>query len=212
MSMAAGDLGVQAVFLRDLPDDDEFLRRDFAAGHARHHRIGAVLLHVRQVVVVGVLQRRVTLLEHELVPARGENRRDRRLADVAAESLAVFLDDCVEGLELANAHEVEQLLTCVWKMFAHRDIDADAALLELGIQQLGDQRRATTAGGARLRLRLQCADGGAARFYGRADSTFGNVVAGAHLCGRRQRGQRIGRGCTRAGRGRRKQHGFGILG
>ena len=56
-ALAAGDLGVQAVLLRDRADDDELVRRDLAARHARDDGIGAVLLHVGEEVVVRVLQR-----------------------------------------------------------------------------------------------------------------------------------------------------------
>ena len=88
-ALAAGDLGVQAVLLRHLADDDELLGRDLATRHARDDRIRAVLLHVGEEVVVGVLQRRVALLEHEFVPAGRDDGRHRRLADVAAEARAV---------------------------------------------------------------------------------------------------------------------------
>ena len=210
-ALAAGDLGVQAVLLRDRADGDEPFRRDLAARHARHDRIRAVLLHVGEEVVVGVLQRRVALLQHELVPARGEDGRHRRLADVAAQAAAVLGDHVLEGLELADAHQVEQLLARVRKVLAHRGVDADAALLELGVEDLRHQRRAAAAGGAGLGLGLERADRGAAAFDGRAEAALGHVVAGTDLRGFRQRGQRVGRGCTRSGRARRKQHAFRVL-
>ena len=89
-ALAAGDLGVEAVLLRDLADRDQAVGRDFAARHARHDRVGAVLLDVGEEVVVGVLQRRVLLLQHELVPARRENAGHGRFADVAAEAAAML--------------------------------------------------------------------------------------------------------------------------
>ncbi len=90
-------------------------------------------------------------------------------------------------------------------------VDADAALLELGVENLRDQRRAAAAGGAGLGLALERADRGAAGFDGRAQAALGHVVAGADLCGFRQRGQRVGRGCTRKAARRRKQHAFRVL-
>ncbi len=86
-ALAAGDLRVQAVFLGHLRDDQQLVGRDLAAGDARHHRIAAVLLQVREVVVVRVLQDGLVLLQHELVVLRGEDRADGGLADVAAEPL-----------------------------------------------------------------------------------------------------------------------------
>src|SRR5882672_2135044 len=89
-ALRAGDLRVQAELLRHLPEDDELLGRDLASRNARHDRVGAVLLQVGEEVVVRVLQRRVLGLEDHLVPARGEDRRHRRLADVATSAFPVF--------------------------------------------------------------------------------------------------------------------------
>ena len=82
--------------LRDLAEDDQLFRRDLAARHARHDRIGAVLLQVGEEMIVGVLQRRVPRIEDHLVPARGEDRGDRRLADVAAAAFAMLRDQLVK--------------------------------------------------------------------------------------------------------------------
>src|SRR5471030_2146233 len=83
-ALAAGDLGVQAVLLGDHADGDQAIGRDFAAGHARHHRVGAVLLYIAEEVVVGVLQVGVFFFQHEVVPARGQDAGGDRLADFAA--------------------------------------------------------------------------------------------------------------------------------
>ncbi len=58
-ALAAGDLRVQAVLLGDLPEGDQLVGRDLAAGHARHDRVQPAALHVGQEAVVGVLQRLV---------------------------------------------------------------------------------------------------------------------------------------------------------
>ncbi len=55
--LPAGDLRVEAVFLGDAGDHRELLRRDLAAGHARHDGIQSAALHVRQEAVVRVLER-----------------------------------------------------------------------------------------------------------------------------------------------------------
>ena len=167
---------------------DEFLRRDLAAGNARHDRVGAVLLHVREEVVVGVLQRRLVALQHELVPARGEHRRDGRFADVAAHTSAVLVDQCVEGLHLADAHQVIQLLARVREVFAQVVVYRDAADRELGFQHL----RATSGAQpphdvAAFVAFFNAPMRRAAGFDGGADRTFRDVVARTDL---RRRGVR----------------------
>ena len=87
--LSAGDLGVEAELAGDLADGDELLRRDLAAGHARHDRVGAVFLHVGEKVVVRVLQRGTLAGEHEPVPTRGQNGGHGGFADVATQSAAV---------------------------------------------------------------------------------------------------------------------------
>src|SRR5918999_1854235 len=54
-ALAPGDLGVEAVFLCHLTDDDQLLRRDFAPWNARDDRVGAILLDIGEEVVVAVL-------------------------------------------------------------------------------------------------------------------------------------------------------------
>ena len=54
-ALSAGDLRVQTVLLRHLAQDDELVRRDFAARHARHHGVSAAALDVGQEAIVGVL-------------------------------------------------------------------------------------------------------------------------------------------------------------
>ena len=89
-ALAAGDLGVEAVLLGDLSEGDELVRRDLAARYARHDRVRAVLLDVREEAIVGVLQRAVRLLEDRLGVEAGEDARDRGLADLAAVPRAVL--------------------------------------------------------------------------------------------------------------------------
>ena len=85
--------------------------RDFAGGDPGNDRIGAVLLDIGEKVVVGVLQGRLVARQHELVPARGENRCDRGLADIAAEAASMLAQQLVERAQTADAHQMEQLLS-----------------------------------------------------------------------------------------------------
>ena len=54
-ALAAGDFGVELVFFADLPQGNQHVGADFAAGDARHDRISAVFLHIGQKGIVGVL-------------------------------------------------------------------------------------------------------------------------------------------------------------
>src|SRR5206468_8811713 len=85
-ALAARDLRVEAVLGRDRGDDPELLRSDLAARDARNHRIGAVLLHVRERAVVGVLQRPASAVERVAAVLAGQDGSDGRLADVAPAS------------------------------------------------------------------------------------------------------------------------------
>src|SRR5262249_40209725 len=59
-ALAAGDLGVKTVLAGDFPQDDELLRSDLTAWHARHHGVQAAALDIGEEAVVGVLKRRVS--------------------------------------------------------------------------------------------------------------------------------------------------------
>lgn len=105
-------------FLATWPTAIRPVGRDFAAGHAWHHGIGAVLLDVAQVVVVAVLQAGQFFLEHKLVPARREHAGRHGLADVAAHAFAVAREQVFKSLDLAHAHQVVDLLARVREVLA----------------------------------------------------------------------------------------------
>src|SRR3989475_12610430 len=125
-------------------------------------RSGAVLLQVSEEVIVRVLQRRWPGLEDHLVPARGEDRGEGGLADVAAATAAMPRDDRIETHELADPDEVEQLLARIVEVLAQVVFHVDAAFLQLAVQDLLHQRAAAAAGGAGLRRFLQCPERGGA--------------------------------------------------
>ncbi len=178
-ALAAGDLGVEVEFLRDLADGDELVGGDLAAGDAGHHRIRAVFLHVGEVVVVGVLEDCGVALEDEVVPAGGEDGGDRGLADVAAAAAAVLVDECLEALDPADAHEVVQLLARVGKMLAEVVADGEPLAGELCLEYLGDQRATAPTGAGSARGLFQGAERGAAGFDGGAERALGDVVTRA---------------------------------
>ena len=108
------------------PERDQLVGRDLAAGHARHDRVGAVALDVGEEAIVGVLQRQVLLVEHVLVPGRREDRRHRRLADLAAAPAAVARESSSNVFELVEPHQVIELLARVREVLAEVDCDGDA--------------------------------------------------------------------------------------
>ncbi len=76
-----------------------------------HHRVGAVALDVGEEVVVGVLQRRLLAVEDVAVDERGEDRRHRRLADLAAAAACRgAASSSANDAEPCTRDEVEQLL------------------------------------------------------------------------------------------------------
>ena len=90
MRWRAGDLGVEAELCRRLrPIAISCVGVISPAGDARDDRIRAVALDVGHEAVVGVLQRPVLRRDDVLVPRRREDRRDGRLADLAAPAAAV---------------------------------------------------------------------------------------------------------------------------
>ena len=97
--LATGDLGVEGVLLGDLTESDELIGGDLPGRHARHDRIGPVLLDVGEEAVVGVLEGPVALVEDGLVEYAGQDAGHRRLADLAAAALAVLGDEPGEGAD-----------------------------------------------------------------------------------------------------------------
>src|SRR2546425_2426375 len=186
-ALRAGDLRIEAVALRHFAEHDQLVGRDLAAGNARHDRISAVLLQVGEEMIVGVLQRRMPGLEDHLVPAGGEDRRDRRLADVAAFALAVPRDQLIEGADAIHLHQVEELLARVREVLAEVVGDRDALLLELQVDERLGERPAAAAAGRALGGFLQRAERRAAGLHGIADLSLRDAVAGADQRRVRQR-------------------------
>src|SRR5882762_6566597 len=194
-ALGAGNLRIQTVFPRHLAEHDQLLGHDFAAGNPRDDRIRAILLQVGEEVIVRVLQRRVPGLQDHLVPARGEDRREGGLADVAAAAPAVLGDDGVEAHKLAHAYKVEQLLARVVEVLTQMVLHVDATLSQLAVQNLFYERAAAAAGGAGFGRLLQPA--------------LAHVVAGAD--GGRRRQQVHPEALLRAF-ARRQDQVFGVLG
>ena len=178
--LPAGELGVEAVLLRDLADHDQLFRRDLAAGNPRNDRIGAAALDVGQEAVVRVLQ--PGMIENVLVPEAGEDGSHGRFADLASMPSAVALHKLVERADLLDLDDLEKLLPGVGEMLAEVIIHLAAGRLQFGMQKLGHQREASAAAGAGLSGRLDLPHGVELSFANRAaDLPFADVVAGADL-------------------------------
>src|SRR5262249_49188224 len=176
--LRAGDLGVEAVLLRYVTEHDQLLRRDLAARHPRHDGIGAVFLQVGEEMVVGVLQRRMPGLQDHLVPARREDRRRRRLADVAAPAFAVSRNQIAEGLDRIYFYEMKKLLARVGEVLAQVVGDGAPLLLELGVDDRFGERAAAAAAGCAFRRLLQRAKRRHAAAHRFADLPLRYAVAG----------------------------------
>ena len=111
-------------------------------------------LDVGEEAVVGVLERRVGWVEDALVPEARQDRRDGRLADLAAVPAAVRGDQGVERLDLLDHHDLIELLAAVREVLAEPVVDPSAHRLELRLEQVGDARQAAAAAGAGLGARL----------------------------------------------------------
>jgi hypothetical protein len=186
-ALRARDLGIEPVLLGDGAQRYEPLRGDLPARHPRDHGIGAVLLHVGEVMVVGVLEPGVLLLQDVLVPAGGQDRGHGRLADVAAEPLAVLGDDVLEGLVALDPHDVVELLACVGEVLAHALAHRHPQAQQLLVEDLGHERRAAAAGRGALGGLLERPEAVGTVRDGGADPALADVVAGADLGGIGQR-------------------------
>ena len=125
----------------------------------------------------------MTLVEDVVVESRRQDGRDRRLADLASSTAPVSLEQFVEGADLTDADQVEQLLSAVGKVFADVIVDLDAGLLELAFENVADERYAGTAARAGLRAALDVCDGVLPILSDDlAQSLLVDVVAGTNGC------------------------------
>src|SRR5262249_12912663 len=115
-ALPAGDLAVEIEPLGDLSEHDQLVGCDLAARDARYHRVGAAALDVGEKAVVGVLDGRV--VEHVVVPRAGENRCDRRAADLAATAAPVARQQRIEALDAAELDDLEELAPGVGEVLA----------------------------------------------------------------------------------------------
>src|SRR5690606_2153615 len=179
-TLAARGLGVEVAFFRYPSPGDQPVRRAIAAGDTRHHRIGAVLLHVGHEGVVGVLQRDQQRIGDRLVPTGSQDRAHRRLADIATDgATAMFGQQLVETEDAFDANDAVQLLAGMGKVLAKALVHRNAARGQLVLEDLFEQRTAAAATGAGLGRRLQLAKVGNSGLDLAAHRTFADVVARA---------------------------------
>lgn len=125
-ALSSGNLAVQIVLLGHLPDGDELVGRDLAAGHTRHDGESPVALDVGQESVIGVLQV-VDGFVHEVgVKETRKDGCDGRLAYFAAQRLGILaagLHHGLKGLELLDCDDVVEIDSRVW------DVRADCSVV-----------------------------------------------------------------------------------
>ena len=147
---------------------------------------------------LSVRDRRLQLLvggQDVLVPAGGKDGRDGRFADIAAMTLAVITDQCPEGADAIDLHDIEQVLAAVREVLTDVLADFHAAFFQFAVHHVFQQCRAATTAGAGLGFCLNTSKVGTAGIDHAADIALGHVVAGADRGGFRQ-GIRAQRGST----------------
>jgi hypothetical protein len=139
-SLSPSNLHVEIVLFGDLPECDELVGGDFAAGNSGDDWIEATPLNIGQESVVGILECRVLLLEYEVVVHAGEDRCDRWFANLAAVAKPVFFDKWIEGRNPFDGDDFEELLARVREMLAQPWLGGFAGRLQLCIQDVGHER------------------------------------------------------------------------
>ena len=182
-ALGAGDLGVELVVAGHFGHRQQPFRGHFTAGHARDDGVAAVLLHVAEEDVVGVLQLGIERAQYIVVPAGGEDGADGRFAHLAAMAVTVLGQQLVEALDPLHLDQVEQLLTGVGEVGAEVVVDLDALLHQLGVEHLADERHAAAAAGTGLGVRLDGGQRGVTLGHRLGDVALGDVEAGADLGG-----------------------------
>src|SRR3546814_12451833 len=112
-------------------------------------------------------------------------------SDVFSSDLTVLVQHLLEAFELADTHQVIQLLARIRKVFAEMIVDRHALTLELGLQHLRYQWCATATGGGGLRAFLQRRQRRAAAGNRLAQRLLRHVVARADQIGRASCRERV---------------------
>mmetsp|Transcript_14644 Transcript_14644/g.33528 ORF Transcript_14644/g.33528 Transcript_14644/m.33528 type:complete len:463 (-) Transcript_14644:998-2386(-) len=132
------DLRPQAELLRDAADGNELIGRDVSAGASGNHRVRPRLLDVRQEAVVRVLDLVAALAQDVLVPQPGQDRRHDGLAELATLALAHGPECVLQGPDLLDLDDVEELPPVVGEVSADAIAHRLAQGLESGRQNLRD--------------------------------------------------------------------------
>src|SRR5690606_26220304 len=127
---------------------NQFVRSDFAAGNARDDAVQAASLQVGQEAVVRILKREMVWGGDRFVPRAGQDGSNGRFADLAAASLAVRLDQLVEGAIVSDPCDLHQFAPRQGEVFAQVVVGFHAGLLHLGLENVGHQRQTTSAAAA----------------------------------------------------------------
>src|SRR5690348_5981458 len=97
-ALTTGDLGIQFIFIGNLPNRHQLRWRDFTTCNTRHDRVRTIFLHVGQIVVIGVLQLSLVTFEYKLVVDRSHDGADCGFADIATTAMTMLLDQFIKSL------------------------------------------------------------------------------------------------------------------
>src|SRR5690606_37772428 len=95
---------------------NEFFRRNFPAGYARHNGVSTVFLHIAEENIVGVLQADVVILQNVIIVIRRQNGADGGFADFTTMATAMVFQHAAEGFISFYANNIGQLSTAECKV------------------------------------------------------------------------------------------------
>src|SRR5258708_2547568 len=179
--LSAGDLCIEIVFLRYLPQYDELVGGDLPTRDARHHRIASAFLDIGKIPVVTILDG--GLFDDGFVPQTCENACHHGFAHLTAVALAPTRQGSVIGADLVDLHQIEKLLPGMIKMFADDIADIDPTRLHRSRDQVFYQLDTTAATGTRPGTFLHYIDGGRLQLrHGGTEDRLGHRLATTDKC------------------------------
>ena len=166
------------VFVGHVGDAAQFVRRSNATADAWHYGEGPVLLDVGVYAIIDEARRAVFLVV--AAPQHVEHVAQRRLADFAAQAIAIDLQHLLDGLELLAAQDFAQVVFRERNTGAERFLRLFLEFRRHGLEELLAKRGATAAAGRSAGALLQLRERTQALVVnGLDDGSFGHAHASA---------------------------------